>query len=126
MLRAENDNLAAPLKRGKENWKASPGLMACHGESIAKQSEDYVYSLLLRRVIIAFKPNTVAKKTRTIAANEPSTQEKLSLQRSNIYCHNPHILVCARVFTNIVSPPWHFFSVLGWRCQLGQRFDRSA
>jgi len=61
--------------------------------AVAKQSEDYVYSLLLRRVIIAPKPNTMAKKTRVIAVNEPSTQEKLSLQRSSIYCQNPHILV---------------------------------
>ena len=65
--------------------------MARHRESITKQSEDYIYSLLLRRVIIALMPNTIAKKTRTIAVNEPSTQEKLSLQKSNIYCQNPHI-----------------------------------
>ena len=42
---------------------------------------------------MAPKPNTIAKKTRLIAVNEPSTQEKLSLQKSNIYCQNPHILV---------------------------------
>ena len=92
-MRAGNDNLAVPFKRGEEHEEASPGLMACRGESIAKQSEDYVYSLLLRRVIMAPKPNTIAKKTRSMAVNEPNTQEKPSLQRSNTYCQNPHILV---------------------------------
>ncbi len=71
----------------KVNWEIGK---TC---AVAKQSEDDVYSLLLRRVIIAPKPNTIAKKTRTIAVNEPSTQEKLSWQKSNIYCQNPHILV---------------------------------
>jgi hypothetical protein len=93
-MRAGKENLAAPLKRGEANEEAPPGLMAHHRGSIAKQSEDDGYSLLLRRVIIiAPMPNTIAKKTRTIAVNEPSTQEKLSLQKSNIYCQNPHIFV---------------------------------
>ena len=77
-MRAVNDNLAAPLKRGEANEEAPPGLMAHHVGSIAKQSEDYAYPLLLRRVIMVPKPTTIARKTKSIAVNQPSTQKRSS------------------------------------------------
>ena len=112
-MRPVKDDLPVPYIKGKELEKPL-------------SAASYVFLLLLRRDIIATKPNKIPKNPTSIAVNQPSTQGKLSLQRSNIYCQNPHISVLARIFTNIVSPPWHFSSALGYRSQLSQRFDGDA
>jgi hypothetical protein len=89
-------------------WFSTSLLVA---DGLSGESWTCCYYLLFRRVIIAPKPITIPRNTRSPAVNQPRTQVKSSPQLSNINCQNLIISVLAGLFKIIASTPWSSFLV---------------